>query len=132
MAGLGGLSNIYGSDIGQMEAERDRQLMLLNQKHQTNLGYLNPKTQLAMQPGSGSNIMKGIGTAAGIAGLMAGGGASGTVGVGTDATRGGTTAPVSTASPVAETYSGMGRYIPQYGPTGVSEQDRLRRMAGRA
>lgn len=76
MAGISGMEGMYQTDIGLMQAERDRQLQLINAGQNTNLGYINPQTQLAMQPGMGSNIMKGIGTAAGIAGMAYTGGAS--------------------------------------------------------
>lgn len=66
-AGLGGMANVYGSDIAQMQAERDRQLGLLGQGQQTNLGYHGLQGQLATQPGIGGNVMNAIGTGAGIA-----------------------------------------------------------------
>lgn len=101
MAGLGGLSNLYGTDMAQMQAERDRQLGLINQGQQANLGYLGQQSQLGMQPGAGSNIMKGIGTAAGIAGMIYTGGLSGAIGSGMGGGNGG-------AQPPQTLYPGVG------------------------
>lgn len=107
MAGLGGLQNIYGSDVGQYQSELDRRNQLLGGGTQANLGYLGQQGQLGMQPGVGSNIMKGIGTAAGIAGMVYTGGLSGAIG-GAVGGGGGNTTPTTMPTNPAGAYPGMG------------------------
>lgn len=66
LAGLGGLSNIYGTDVNQLTNAQNNQLALPGQAANAQQGYLGSRTNLATQPGVGGNIMRGIGTAAGI------------------------------------------------------------------
>lgn len=71
--GIAGTSNLYNTDIYQMQLERDRQLALMNQGTNANLGYGQQQIQLATQPGAVGNILRGLGTAAGIGGMAFGG-----------------------------------------------------------
>jgi hypothetical protein len=65
--GVGGLQGLYNTDVGQYQNERDRANALLGGQTQSNLGYLNNQTQLAVQPGIGGNVMGAIGAGAGLA-----------------------------------------------------------------
>lgn len=64
--GIGGMRDIYGADDANYNRSQDRSSGLVGEENQTNLGYLQPRTNLATQPGIGGNIMRGIGTAAGV------------------------------------------------------------------
>lgn len=82
-AGLQGMGSLYGSDINQMQAERDRQLGLMGQGTQANQGYYGLEVPLANRPSGWGNAMGYLGTAAGIAGSYFGGGNKGTTATGT-------------------------------------------------
>lgn len=64
--GLGALMGLYGMEGGWRQNEYDRMAQLLGGQTQGNLGYLGQRSQLAMQPGWGGNLIQGIGSAAGI------------------------------------------------------------------
>jgi hypothetical protein len=66
-AGLGGLQDIYGSDVGQLEASRARDTGLLSGQASSNLAYYTPRTQLATQPGVGGLIANAAGAGLGLA-----------------------------------------------------------------
>jgi hypothetical protein len=73
-AGLAGYAGLYGSDLGRYTNALDRGNGINSSNQQTNLGYYGASEPLAMAPGAGSNIAKGIGIAGGIgAGIMTGG-----------------------------------------------------------
>lgn len=82
LAGLGGISDIYGSDIGMREREIDRDLGLLDSQNRNRLGNLGLQTQLAIQPGAAGQILQGVGSAIGAIpwGKFTGGGNTGFTG----------------------------------------------------
>lgn len=73
--GTQGMAGLYSGDMSRYQGDLDRNINITGQNAGTNQGYYGARNPLAMQPGAGSNIMKGVTTAAGIgAGIMTGGG----------------------------------------------------------
>ena len=66
--GIGGLQGIQNSDIGQAQAERDRMMQSYALQYGSQNQAGGQQSQLAVQPGMGTNIIQGIG---GIAGAVA-------------------------------------------------------------
>lgn len=66
MTGLGGLQNLYNTDVSRVESGLDRGVGIESSRVNSDLGYYQPRTNLATQPGIGGNIMRGIGAAAGV------------------------------------------------------------------
>jgi len=69
-AGLSGLQGLYNTDVGQYQNALDRRNSLMGGQSQSNLGYLNNQTQIAMQPSGWEKAMQyglqGAGAAAGM------------------------------------------------------------------
>lgn len=75
--GIAGLAGQSSQDMARYQAALDRGNSIYGQNNQVNQGYYGARNPLAMQPGIGGNIVKGLGSAAGAAAGMYGGGVYG-------------------------------------------------------